>query len=55
MIIEPEKPDTDSDEDYMHIDIKSSLKDYIAKHPGQRIPIDLINEAVRWRLNQNDC
>jgi adenylate kinase len=56
VIIEPEKPDTDSDGDYMHIDIKRRLKDFVEGNPeGSRIPTDIINEAVRWRLNQNDC
>lgn len=53
--MEEEKPDTDSDDDYMDIDIKKKLKDYREKHTGQRITRDLIDEAVRWRLNQNDC
>jgi adenylate kinase len=54
-IIEPEKPDTDSDIDYADISIKGRLKEYVERHPGDRIPVELINEAVRWRLNQNDC
>ena len=56
VIVEPEKPDTDSDEDYLHIDIKRRLKEFVETNPeGERVPTDMINEAVRWRLNQNDC
>jgi len=50
-----EKPETDSDDEYRDIDIKKKIKEFKAAHPGERFPIELINEAVRWRLNQNDC
>lgn len=55
IVVEADKPDTDSDEDYAHIDVKARLKEYLEKHPSTRVPVDMINEAVRWRLNQNDC
>jgi adenylate kinase len=50
-----EKPETDSDDEYKDIDIKRRIKEFKAAHPGERFTVDLINEAVRWRLNQNDC
>ena len=51
-----EKQETDSDDEYKDIDIKRKLKEFKASNPpGQRLPIEIINEAVRWRLNQNDC
>jgi len=31
------------------------LKEFKATNPNERFPDDLMNEAVRWRLNQNDC
>lgn len=31
------------------------LKEFKTQNPGQRFPDELMNEAVRWRLNQNDC
>ena len=50
-----EKAETDSDDEYKDIDIKKKLKEHKAAHAGERFPIELINDAVRWRLNQNDC
>jgi len=50
------KVDGESDDDYEIIDIKEQVKDYIAKcGKDARIPDELINEAVKWRLNRNDC
>lgn len=46
-----EKQDTDSDDEYQDIDIKKKLKEFKKEHPGERFPIEIINEAVRWRLN----
>lgn len=34
---------------------RKKLREYKDQNPGQRFPDDLMNEAVRWRLNQNDC
>lgn len=46
----------DSDDEFQPIEIKEKIKAYIKEHgPEKRIPEDLINEAVRWRLNRNDC
>lgn len=50
-----EKPDTDSDDEYQTIDIKVILKEFKKANQGVRFPVEMINEAVRWRLNQNDC
>ena len=46
-----EKPETDSDDEYKDIDIKKMIKEFKAQNPGQRFSVELINEAVRWRLN----
>ena len=49
--------DGESDDDYEKIDIKEKVKQFLddPQNKGQRIPDILINEAVRWRLNRNDC
>lgn len=49
--IKEEKPDTDSDDDYTHIEIKQRLRDYHHEHHNEKIPVEMLNEAVRWRLN----
>lgn len=48
--------DGDSDDDFGLIDIKEEVKTYI-KEKGQetRIVPEIINKAVRWRLERNDC
>lgn len=46
----------ESDDDFEFIDIKEKIKAFIKENgKGTRIPDNLINEAVRWRLNRNDC
>lgn len=50
-----EEVETDSDADWNEIEIKKKLKEYKKQKPGERFPDELMNEAVRWRLNQNDC
>lgn len=46
----------DSDDDFLPIEIKEKVILY-QKDNGKetRIPEDIVNEAVRWRLNRNDC
>lgn len=56
----PEEDDValelDSDDDFLPIGIKEKVITYIKeKGKESRIPEDIINEAVRWRLNRNDC
>ena len=57
----PEEPivvqiDGDSDDEFLTIGIKEKVKEYIASNGKElRIPNDIINEAVRWRLERNDC
>ena len=48
-------PETDSDDEYQNIDIKHKIAAYLKEFPGERLPFEHLNEAVRWRLNQNDC
>ena len=46
----------DSDDDFKPIDIKNKVKTFISQNgKSARIPEEIINEAVRWRLNRNDC
>jgi len=48
--------DGDSDDDYALIDIKEKVKKYIEDNGKEtRIVPEIINEAVRWRLERNDC
>lgn len=48
--------DGESDDDFEFIDIKEKIKAYVKENGDKiRIPDKLINEAVRWRLNRNDC
>jgi adenylate kinase family enzyme len=50
-----DKEETDSDDEYKDIDIKRKLKEFKKDHQNELFPVEIINEAVRWRLNQNDC
>jgi len=49
--VQEDKPETDSDDDYSNIEIKKQLREFHDQHPGEWIPVDMLNEAVRWRLN----
>lgn len=42
-------------ESFEVLDIKTKINKFSKAHPMDKIPTDLINEAVRWRLSQNDC
>lgn len=49
---EAEEVETESDADYQEISIKRKMIDFRATHgPKVRFPEEMINEAVRWRLN----
>jgi hypothetical protein len=45
-----EEPDT-----FQVLEIKTKINQFKKEHPDEKIPADLLNEAFRWRLNQNDC
>ena len=46
----------DEDDDFQLIDIKERVNAFIEQHgERRRIPEAMVNEAVRWRLNRNDC
>jgi adenylate kinase len=45
----------DSDDEFELIQIKQKVKEFRTASQADRIPPHLINEAVRWRLNRNDC
>jgi adenylate kinase family enzyme len=48
--------DGDSDDEFKTIEIKEKVKEFIRKNgKDKRIPNEIINEAVRWRLERNDC
>lgn len=48
--------ETDSDADYEEISIKKQMSEFRHKLGAkERFPQEMMNEAVRWRLNQNDC
>lgn len=48
--------DGDSDDEFKTIEIKEKVKNFIKEHgTNERIPNEIINEAVRWRLERNDC
>lgn len=50
------KLEGDSDDEFCAIEIKEKIREFITTNgKDARIPDDLINEAVRWRLNRNDC
>jgi adenylate kinase family enzyme len=48
--------EADSDDDFKPISIKDRIRDFV-KGTGliDRIPDEVINEAVRWRLERNDA
>lgn len=42
----------DSDDDFKPIEIKEKIREFIETYGyTERIPEEIINEAVRWRLN----
>jgi len=43
----------DSDDEYQPTEIKEKIRDL--KEEKKEIPKEVMMEAVRWRLNQNDC
>ena len=47
--------ETDSDAEFEEVDIKRRFREFRAENPKERYPVDLMNDAVRWRLYQNDC
>ena len=49
------KLDCDSDDEFVEIEVKEKVKAFMKANKNEDIPDDLINEAIRWRLNRNDC
>ncbi len=45
----------DSEEEFVPLDLKLRINSFLQQNPNQKIPQELILEAFRWRLNQNDC
>ena len=57
----PEQPinidiEANSDDDFEPISIKEKVREHFAEFGDDcRLPTEIINEAVRWRLERNDC
>ena len=49
-IEEAEDPD-----EFVALEIKAKINKFSSASPNEKIPANLLNEAVRWRLGQNDC
>jgi hypothetical protein len=47
--------ESEDEDEYKEIEIKGKLREYRNIHPDEKYPNELMNEAIRWRLNQNDC
>lgn len=48
--------EADEDDDFKPISIKDRIRDFVQGNGLiDRIPEEVINEAVRWRLERNDC
>lgn len=45
-----------SEDEFTPLDLKEKINKYYAKNKRQKkIPSEMISEAFRWRLSQNDC
>ena len=46
-----------SDDEISELEIKSKINKYLKENPNKEnlISDELISEAFRWRLSQNDC
>jgi adenylate kinase family enzyme len=48
--------ESDSEEEYVEIEIKTKMREFRKENgEGVRYTEEIMNEAFRWRLNQNDC
>jgi hypothetical protein len=48
--------EADSEDEFVPLDIKTKIKAYSTEHPDEKeISSDLLAQAFRWRLSQNDC
>ena len=48
--------DLDSDDEFQVLDLKTKINKYFEENPKEKkIPSDMMSEAFRWRLSQNDC
>ena len=48
--------EADSDDEFTPLAIKVKVDEYRAAHPNEKkISSELMSEAFRWRLSQNDC
>lgn len=46
----------DEEEIFTALEIKAKINKFYKEHPTEKkMPTELLNEAFRWRLSQNDC
>lgn len=45
----------DSDDEIKELEIKTKINDFCATNSTTRLSNELLSEAFRWRLSQNDC
>ena len=51
-----EAEEAESEEEFHPLDIKLKINKFKEENPKEnKIPSELLSEAVRWRLSQNDC
>ena len=48
--------EAESDDEFVTLDLKLKINKFYADNPNEKkIPSEMISEAFRWRLSQNDC
>lgn len=47
--------EAESDDEFIALEIKTKINEYKKAQSCEEISQDLLSEAVRWRLSQNDC
>ena len=48
--------EAESDDEFVPLYLKKLVADFHAENPNEKkIPSELMSEAFRWRLSQNDC
>ena len=48
--------EAETDDEFEPLGLKGQINEYFASNPGEKkIPTEMMSEAFRWRLSQNDC
>jgi len=48
--------EADSDDEFKPLELKLRINKYFEENPAEKkIPSEMMSEAFRWRLSQNDC